>query len=356
MAGAASRAGVERSGRSETCGPPGTGARTRPGPARTVNAPPRGFPLGLVVNPAARAVQRRHLGREPFWRGLVPDELVRLTGNLEELDGAIAAFRDAGVRAVAGLGGDGSTHHLVDAILRRYEEVDAPMVLALAGGTMNGLPRALGTGGAPEGVLRAAVAALAGSMPQVRMLHMLRVTDVRDGRTHYGFSFATGLVYRVYQQYYRNPEPGMVDAVAASLLPLKAALFGGSFYDGVRLDVRAEGAPWLPEPPHTLVASVVDQPLLWFRPFGSSLGNAAGFHLGATAMRPSEIAPRLWSIFRGRCRHPRLRIGNTRDVTVRGNVGYLIDGDLYPGDAAVDVRLTVGPRLRFLVPAANRPR
>ena len=313
-------------------------------------------PLGLVVNLSARAVQRRHLGREPFWRAHVPDGLVRLTRSLEDLDAAVAAFREEGVRLVAVLGGDGSLHHLVDAVIRLYEEADAPVVLALAGGTMNGLPRALGTGGAPEGVLRAAVAALADEAPPVHARHMLRVADARDGSTRHGFSFATGLVYRVYQRYYRAPEPGIADAVLASLLPLKAALVGGSFYEGVHLDVRSDGAPWLPEPPHTLVASVVDNPLLWFEPFGTPLGDTAAFHLGATSMRPREIALRLWPIFRGRCRHPRLRVGRSRDTTVRGDIGYLIDGDLYPGGGAVDVRLTVGPRLRFLVPDASAPR
>lgn len=312
---------------------------------------PATAPIGLIVNPAARAVKRRHLVRQPFWRAHVPDPLVRLTRNLEELDGAIVAFRERGVRAVAVLGGDGSVHHLVDTLLRRYAESEVPMVLALAGGTMNGLARALGTGGSPEAVLRAALVALAGAAPPVRLRHVLQVADARDGRVRYGFSFATGLAYRAYQQYYRNPEPGMADALRATLLPLTAVLFGGPFYDGVRLEVQADGAPFLPEPPHTLVASVVDNPLLWFKPFGARLGDAAAFHMGATSMRPREIAPRLWSLFRGRCRHPRLRIERTRDATVRGDIGYLIDGDLYPGDGRMDVRLTVGPRLQFLVPA-----
>lgn len=306
--------------------------------------------LGLVVNAAARAVKHRHLGDDPFWLRYVPERLVRLTRRLEELDAAVAAFREEGVGVVAVLGGDGSVHHLVDAVLRSCAEADAPMVLALAGGTMNGLARALGTGGAPERVLRAALTALAGDGPPVRARHVLRVADARDGRSRYGFSFATGLVYRAFQQYYRASQPGLVAAVRASLLPLKAALVGGSFYAGVQLDVRSDDAPWLPEPPHSLVASVLDRPLLWFEPFGAPLGETAAFHLAATSMRAREIAPRLWSIFRGRCRHPRLRIDRSRDATVRGDIGYLIDGDLYPGGGAVDVRLTVGPRLRFLVP------
>jgi hypothetical protein len=286
-----------------------------------------------------------------FWRADVPEGLVRVTRTLEELDEAIATFRDSGIRAVAVLGGDGSAHHLVNAVLHRYGETDAPMVLALAGGTMNGVPRALGTGGAPARVLHAAVTALAGATPLVQVRHVLSVTDAREGRARYGFSFATGLLYRAYQEYYRTPEPGMADALRASLVPLTAALFGGPFYDGVCLDVVADGVPWLREaPPHTLVASVLDHPVLWFEPFGSPLGDARAFHLAATSMRPLEIAPRLWSIFRGRCQHSRLRVGRSEDATVHGNIGYLLDGDRYPGGGAVDVRLTVGPSLRFLTP------
>lgn len=319
-----------------------------------MSAPSPASPLGLIVNAGARRVKRRLADGDPFWLTCVPARRVRLTHSLAELDAAVRAFRDEGVGVVAVLGGDGSLHHLVDAVLRCYPPSEAPMLLALAGGTMNGLARALGTGAGPEGVLRAAVAALAGPAPPVRARQLLRVADARDGSCRYGFSFATGLIYRALEDYYRAREPGLIDAVRASLLPLKAALVGGSFYAGVCLDVRSEDAPWLPEPPHTLVASVMDRPLLWFEPFGAPLGEAAAFHLAATSMRPREIAPRLWSIFRGRCRHPRLRIDRSRDATVRGNVGYLIDGDLYPAGGAVDVRLTVGPRLRFLV--ATPPR
>ena len=317
---------------------------------------PPTVPLGLIVNPAARGVKRRYLGPKPFWRAHLPDECVRLTRSLDELDRAVVAFREAGVRVVAGLGGDGSLHHLVDTLLRHYDEATTPIVLALAGGTMNGLPRALGTGGQPEVVLRAAVAALEGKVsPPTRMRYLLRVTDIIHGRTRHGFGFAAGLVYRAFQEYHRRPEPGLVDAVRASLLPLGAAFLGGSFYDGIRLDVQAGGAPWLPEPPHTVVASVVDNPVLWFQPFGAPLGDAGVFHLAATSMEPGEIAPRLWSIFRGRCRHPRLRADRIREATVRGETGYLIDGDLYPSGGVVDLRLTIGPRLRFLAPLLARP-
>jgi hypothetical protein len=252
---------------------------------------------------------------------------------------------------VASLGGDGSLHHLVEELLRQHGETGAPMVLALAGGTMNGLPRTLGTGGSPERVLRSIVAVLAeGGEPAVRARRLLTVTDAAQGCTRHGFGFATGLVFRAFQEYYRAVEPGLADAIRASVLPLRAALFGGAFFAPVRLEVEVEGAPWMRDPPHTLVASVTDHPLLWFRPFGAPLGEAPAFHLAALAMRPGEIAPRLWALFRGHCRHPRLRIGQVHEATVRGDTGYLIDGDLYPPGAGMDLRLCVGPRLRFVQP------
>jgi hypothetical protein len=296
-------------------------------------------------------VKRRYLRRDPFWQRYLPSELVRVTANLDELDHAIAAFRAAGIRTIAVLGGDGTLHGLIDAVLREYAEEVTPAVLALAGGTMNGGPRALGTGGKPEGVLRQALLDLAAGTPHLRRRHVLRVVDGRDGQTRHGLSFATGLVARAFQQYYRTPDPGWIAAIGASFLPVRSALFGGPFYDDISLQVIVQGAPWLDEAPHTVVASVFHNPLLWFQPFGAPLEDGTVFHFGATSMRPREIAPRLWSIFRGTCRHPRLRVGPARDVVVRGDaIGYLIDGELYSTERGCDVRLTAGPQIPFVTP------
>ncbi|MEO5826649.1 MAG: diacylglycerol kinase family protein [Gemmatimonadales bacterium] len=297
-------------------------------------------------------MKRRYLPSNRFWSDVLPTKCVRLTDTIEELDAAVAHFRRTRVAAVAALGGDGTVHRLVDALVRHYGEADLPMVAILAGGTMNGLPRALGSGAAPERVLRAALAAFDLGDPPIRRQHLLRVSDACNGTVRHGFSFATGVVYRAFEQYYRTFEPGMIDAVRASLWPLTTALSGRSLADIARLDVRVDHQHWMPELPHTLVASVIENPVLWFKPFGDALGDNAAFHLVATSMHAAEIAPRLWPLFRGRCRHPRLRVGHCQDVTIHGNTGYLIDGDCYAPADAVDVRVTLGPQLRLLVPTA----
>jgi hypothetical protein len=287
---------------------------------------------------------------QPFWRVHLPDELIRLTGTLQELNDAVVDFRKSKVRVVAGLGGDGTVHHLAEALLRHYGEVAAPIVLALAGGTMNGLPRALGSGGRPDLALEAAVRCCSTGSPPVRHIHLLCVTEA-TGIARHGFGFATGLVFRAYQDYYRSPDPGMVDAIRATLLPVRAALFGGSFFDGISIEVRADdGKNWLAEPVNALMASVLEKPLLWFEPFGPFAADSSSFHMVATSMRPRELAPRLWSVFRGRCRHPRLRVGQYKRVSIRSDTGYLIDGELFRGGVASDLTLTVGPQLSFLAP------
>ncbi len=307
--------------------------------------------FGLVVNGRARAVRRRYLGPAPFWASHLPSHAVSVTHTLEELDDAIARFCARNVRVVAGLGGDGSLHHLVDAIVRHYDHASLPVVLVLAGGTMNGLARAIGSGGAPDDVLATSLALLESGQLPVRKLPLLRVEDASHDVLH-GFSFATGLVFRAFETYYRRPEPGIRDAVVASLLPLRTALFGGSFYDPVRLEINADDSgPWMSGAPHTLLASVVDRPLLWFRPFGEVADHTDLINVAATMMRPREIAPRLWSIFRGRCRHPGVRIGRCSSLTVRGDCGYLIDGDLYRPEST-NVTISRGPRMNFLQPTA----
>jgi hypothetical protein len=291
-------------------------------------------------------VKRCYLGREPFWTSLLPPLDVRVTRTLEELDDAVSYFRDRDVAVIAGLGGDGTLHHLLDSIVRHYGDTSLPLVLALAGGTMNGLARALGSGDAPDHVLAASLALLDSGRLPIQEHRLLKVEDASRGTLH-GFTFATGLVFRAFEEYYRNPEPGIRDAVRAAA-SIRAAWFGAASVT-LTLEVTADDAAWMPGVPHTMIASVLEQPLLWFRPFGTVADPAPGLNIAATTMRPREIAPRIWPIFRGRCRHPALRIGRSTTLTVRGECGYLIDGDLY-GPGPTDVRISLGPRTCFLRP------
>jgi diacylglycerol kinase family enzyme len=279
---------------------------------------------------------------------------VRLTRNLDELGHALVDFRAAGVRVVAVLGGDGTLHQLVNALPLLGDLAEAPAVLPLAGGTMNGLARAFGTGGSPARTLDAALDALERSEQPIRACRLLRVTGCPTSPGRLGFGFAAGLVFRALESYYRRPEPGLIDAIRASLLPLRGLIRG--FDDAMSFPVEADGRAWLPEPAHSLVASVVHRPLLWFEPFGPTLADPGAFHLAATSLRPHELVPRLWAVYRGRCRHPRLRTGSVREVRLSAPGGYVLDGELYRSPASTNIVIELGPAIRLMVPARGGQR
>jgi diacylglycerol kinase family enzyme len=307
--------------------------------------------FALIVNARARGTRRGRWSADS-WRGAgLPDERVRVTRDLSELAAAVTEFRAAGAEVIAAVGGDGTLHHLVNLLLAS-DASRAPAVLPLAGGTMNGLARAFGGGGPPARVLRSAMIAWSAGRRRITERRVLQVTNEGEATSRLGFGFAAGLVYRALEFYARRPDPGLIDAVRASLLPLTG--LGRGFYDCQPIEVEADGNPWLPEPAHSVAASVVDRPLLWFEPFGGPLRDGVTFHLAATSMRPRELVPRLWSVFRGHCRHPRLRTGPARDVSLRAASGYVLDGELFSGAPPADLRIRLGPVLRLAASAPAR--
>lgn len=250
---------------------------------------------------------------------------------------------------MAVLGGDGTLHQVVNALPRLGDLAEAPALLPLAGGTMNGLAHAFGTAGSPPRILDAALAVLDRPTPPLQVCRLLRVTAGAPSPGRLGFGFAAGLVFHAFESYYRRPEPGLADAIRASLSPLAGLIRG--FGDAISFRVEADGQVWLPEPPHSLVASVVRRPVLWFEPFGPALAGPDAFYLAATSLPPHQLVPRLLAVYRGRCRHPRLRTGSVHEVRCRAPGGYVLDGELYRSPPAADVAIELGPAVRLLVPS-----
>jgi len=307
-----------------------------------------GKSLALVVNPSAKYVKKRFLCHDRFWEGIIPEELVGMTRSLDELEAVIDRFRVMGVRNIACLGGDGSLQHLVNTVLRSFGADKKPAILPLAGGTMNGLARAM-TGSMPPRI--ALKAAYAGRYT-VERRNILKVSNIGDGCDLYGFSFATGLPVRALENYYRAKEPGIADALRASMLPITGMLFRNSFYRPTGIELKAGDDRW-PVHPHSILASVLENPLLWFRPFGSVGETSGEFYLAATDMSPAALALRIWPIFRGRCRHPGMRTGQVTCVTVRTATGYVIDGELGGIGESLAFRISLGPEVDFLVPQVD---
>lgn len=303
--------------------------------------------LGLIVNANAGRVKRRYLPHNRFWERLLPESAVRITHAPADLHEAVPALKAQDVRVVACLGGDGTLHYAIEAMIHHYGEDQLPLVLPLGGGTLNGVAHALGTGGVADTTLSGAMDAIERDAAEIRTQSLLRIRNACNGNQHFGFTFAAGLAARAAKRYYNRTNPGLIDVAATSLLPVTTAIFGGEFYAPVALDLRIDGEPLSGET-HTVVAGVLANPFLWFRPFGNETCGDAQFHVVAASMRPAEIAMRLWKIFRGRCDHPGISTGRANAVSLRWSEGFVIDGELFSQHQDSDIRISMGPAIQFL--------
>jgi hypothetical protein len=153
------------------------------------------LPLGLVVHPRLRY---RRLGAllELCSRNGTLVRVVR-TEHVKELPAALETLLEReGVRALGVLGGDGTVHHTLNALLGHcgvgHEALPVPLVL-LRGGSMNMLGRALRVGGEPLALLEGLL--LGTRAPRAAEAPLLRVRSARWG-DRYGFIFGSSLTAR----------------------------------------------------------------------------------------------------------------------------------------------------------------
>jgi hypothetical protein len=168
--------------------------------------------VGVIVNPRARAVR----AAGPALLGpLAASGAVTVcqTDDLASLRAAVARLvaRD-GVNVLATLGGDGTVHAAVNALLGLARAAGRaagapppplPRLLVARGGTLNIVARTLGTSGPPDRTLGRLVETLRGAplacWPS-RPLPLLRVESAALG-TRYGFVFGSAMVRHALELY-----------------------------------------------------------------------------------------------------------------------------------------------------------
>ena len=304
-----------------------TSSRLGIGHAMTKSAP-----LALIVNVHARRVAKGIDLSALARAGRLSDRDIAICVTLEDLDIAVRRFHAA--RCIACLGGDGTFHHLVNAALR--EAPDATL-LPLGGGTLNGLAKALGTAGPLPHVL-ARVATL-NDLPH-RSVPTLAVSN--GGAAFHGFTLGAGLIWRAAEAYERGHR-GLGGILRAASLPVTQILGQNGFYAPSRLAVSIDGKAI---EGHTMAAGVIENPLLWFRPFGPVMPKQ-GFRVVATSLSRGRVLQHLRGIYRGTMIHPHIVRANPKIVQVRGEGGFVIDGEMHRSPDGFDITIRAGPRIRI---------
>ena len=93
--------------------------------------------IGVVVNPYARANQRRKDRLERLQHIVGTDGIVAQTNGLREIDDVAREFLDRSIEILAVCGGDGTIFRTVTAFRRTWGDRELPMLLPLRAGTIN---------------------------------------------------------------------------------------------------------------------------------------------------------------------------------------------------------------------------
>lgn len=288
--------------------------------------------FGLIVNPNAR-LAARFLDENRFWQGAIPEANLFVTSCAADLEPAVAELAARKVEVIACLGGDGTFHHLVNAMDAARCQAT---LLPLAGGTINGLSRAFGLSARPDRLFRRA--ASAGRMP-ARQHHTLRLQGAVD---RIGFTAAAGLGLAAARTYAALPRRG----AAAVMRVVTMAATGRLAFTGPSIAVD----PGEGEDVDLAAAGSLAEPFLCFRPFGPAPIAAGTFGLTTLRTNGPGLLLGAWPMLRGVSEDPRIRYRRVVQARMRNCDGVVFDGELYVCDKTVEINFEIGPSFSIISP------
>lgn len=310
--------------------------------------------IGIILN--------RNAGKNRAYRGQIGEKLafvlgdpdsLQQTSSVNEIDRVAAAFRDRDIDILGISGGDGSNHYTLSTFIEVYGDKPLPKVAFLCGGTHNAHAASIGVRGTPEKLLQAIVQKY---QTRERLDSTRRkILRVNDGTgVRYGFSLATGFMYRFYQELHIRQDDTPLKVAA-----LIASWFGSYFVRGKkiqemfrldpgRITINGETLPW--EKNNGVSCSAMEKLGLGFTPYPRANETPHTFQAGAFCIRPGSFARIMWNFKRGRIpEHPEFHctITDSLELQAEEPVSYVLDGELYHGGPRLEVN--TGPQLEIIL-------
>jgi len=315
----------------------------------------------VFVNPRSRANRRDPELARTFATVVGDAGRVHAPASLDELRAAAAALRATPPDVVAVHGGDGTLHKVVTALGDAFGETPLPPIAVLAGGTMNVVSTSLGLGAKPVAFLQMLAEHARAGLP----LELVPRRCLRIGE-HLGFVFGNGLAANFLAEYYADDAYGPKRAAWLLARTAASALVRGPFvrriFKRFEGEVRVDGV-LLPRTRFVGVnAATVREVGLGFKLNHRADDDPERFGVLAIHAPPLALIVDLASVHAGRGVGPARAfsaVASTLEITPtmapQGDstreMSYTIDGDLYRV-AATTLRISVGPRIRFVRPRA----
>lgn len=310
--------------------------------------------IAVVSNPRSRMNRRDPglSGQMSFMlgtRGKVAQPHTR-----DELVEQARHFRDEQIDILAVNGGDGTLHIVLTAFIEAYEGAPLPPVAILRGGTMNTIATGLGIRGRPADLLSALLLRYHTDQPMPFAERSILRVEGGD-KPEYGFLFGNGLLSNFLAEHYASADPSPLTAAWLLVRAIGSAMVGGELIRRLsapaECTVEVDGEAWPAEKYLTVTIGTVDDIGFQFRPFYEALRHPGRMHALGFACDALGIVKVL----------PRVRMAlplNSRDIysaipekvvlRSKNAAPFMIDGDFHP--AGQTLTLTVGPRIRFVLP------
>ena len=260
--------------------------------------------------------------------------------------------REEAIDILAVNGGDGTLHVVLTAFVEAYGDEPLPPVAILRGGTMNTIAGGLGIRGRPADLLAALLAPSAPPIPFAER-SILRIEG--GEKPEYGFLFGNGLLSNFLAEYYTSADPSPLTAAWLLVRAIVSATYGGALMKRlsapVQCTVEVDGVRWPAERYLAVTMGTVDDIGFGFRPFFEALRQPGRMHAIGFACSAMGMVLAL----------PRIRLARPPDspdiysavpervvFTSAAPMPFMVDGDFHP--AGMSITVSVGPRIRFVVP------
>ncbi len=310
-------------------------------------------PIGVIFNPSARINNERTGQLSAIRKSLGANALVRATNSTDEISIALKEFHEEKVNILGISGGDGTIDYVLSSYINLFGSEDLPVVVPLKGGTMNMLSGDVGLTDDQTTVCRRLIQYIErkNKLPTTQR-GLIRVIDPRLMRHCYTFCWLDGLPYRFIKWYYK--EGGSV-GVALKLI-FKAGIISltnldHELFKEVESKVYIDGKELPPNSHLLIVASSVNRLVFGFRLFAEKA--EAGERFNIIYVKLPYFKKSLYKLPIALYSGPKSEASGdflnqlTRSITIKGNTGYVIDGEIFESEKPTDIKLEMGPKVRI---------
>ena len=315
------------------------------------------YPVGLISNNNAKRNKKGKIDLHRIVSILGGDKkcFLRETANLDELKNAIQEFKDKKIDIILSNGGDGTHQKLISFIINEFKGYK-PYLVPLKSGTMNMLPKNLGLGASPYTTARWLRYFLNNKkVPNITIKHLLQIDAPELKEKKYGFVFIAGCGYKLLNLYYSYPQGGKRSAAKAILSSMTGwitrAPASKDIYtytpSKINIDSKSTEFSYL-----ITLASTLENLVLGFSPFALRKVDHDGFFVmidGEPMWQNYNILKFFKVIDNEEWKSKRI-VSKINNLGLMVSEGFSVDGELVNLDKPTFVKISKGPKIRFLTP------